>query len=104
MNLSSAQDHKRIFDGDKGPNTGGMGAFAPSPLVTEAIERRVVDEIVRPVLDGMRAEGHPYRGVSLRRVDARRPRPEGDRVQRALRRSGGAGDAADARRKRSRSC
>jgi phosphoribosylamine--glycine ligase len=62
MPLSSAQDHKRIFDGDHGPNTGGMGAFAPSPLITPAVERRVLDEIVRPVLDGMRAEGHPYRG------------------------------------------
>lgn len=62
VRLSSAQDHKRIFDGDQGPNTGGMGAFAPSPLVTPEVERRVVDEIVRPVLDGMRREGHPYRG------------------------------------------
>jgi phosphoribosylamine---glycine ligase len=60
--LSSAQDHKRIFDDDRGPNTGGMGAFSPSPLMTPAIEQRVVDEIVRPVLDGMQAEGHPYRG------------------------------------------
>jgi phosphoribosylamine--glycine ligase len=62
MPLSSAQDHKRIFDGDRGPNTGGMGAFAPSPLVTEETERRVLDEIVRPVLAGMAAEGQPYRG------------------------------------------
>lgn len=60
--LSSAQDHKRIFDGDHGPNTGGMGAFSPSPLVTADVERRVLDEIVRPVLAGMQAEGHPYRG------------------------------------------
>ena len=60
--LSSAQDHKRIFDDDRGPNTGGMGAFAPSPLITPAIERRVLDEVVRPVLTGMEAEGHPYRG------------------------------------------
>ncbi len=60
--LGSAQDHKRIFDDDEGPNTGGMGAFAPSPLVTAEIERRVVDEIVWPVLEGMRDEGHPYRG------------------------------------------
>ena len=60
--LSSAQDHKRIFDDDRGPNTGGMGAFSPSPLISESIERRVLDEIVRPVLDGMRADGHPYRG------------------------------------------
>jgi phosphoribosylamine--glycine ligase len=60
--LSSAQDHKRIFDDDRGPNTGGMGAFAPSPLVTDETERRVLDEIVRPVLAGMAEEGHPYRG------------------------------------------
>jgi phosphoribosylamine--glycine ligase len=62
VRLSSAQDHKRIFDHDLGPNTGGMGAFAPSPLVTDAVERRIVDEIVHPVLDGMRAEGTPYQG------------------------------------------
>ena len=62
MPLSSAQDHKRIFDNDRGPNTGGMGAFAPSPLVTPEIERRIIDTIVRPVLEGMLREGNPYRG------------------------------------------
>jgi len=62
LSIGSAQDHKRIFDDDRGPNTGGMGAFAPSPLVTSEIERRVVDEVVWPVLDGMQHEGHPYRG------------------------------------------
>jgi phosphoribosylamine--glycine ligase len=62
MPMSSAQDHKRIFDDDRGPNTGGMGAFAPSPLVTADVERRVIEEIVRPVLDGMLREGRPYRG------------------------------------------
>jgi len=62
VTLGSAQDHKRIFDGDRGPNTGGMGAFAPSPLLTPALEARVLDEIVRPTLDGMRQEGVPYRG------------------------------------------
>jgi phosphoribosylamine--glycine ligase len=62
MPLSSAQDHKRIFDDDQGPNTGGMGAFSPTPLVTRAVEQRVLDEIVYPVLSGMRAEGHPYAG------------------------------------------
>lgn len=62
MSFSSAQDHKRIFDDDRGPNTGGMGAFAPSLLVTADVERRVIDEIVRPVLDGMQREGRPYRG------------------------------------------
>jgi phosphoribosylamine--glycine ligase len=60
--LSSAQDHKRIFDNDEGPNTGGMGAFAPSPLITAAVEQQVLDTIVRPVLTGMKAEGHPFRG------------------------------------------
>ena len=62
VTLSSAQDHKRIFDDDRGPNTGGMGAFAPSPLITPEVERRVLDEIVRPVLAGMEHDGHPYRG------------------------------------------
>jgi phosphoribosylamine--glycine ligase len=62
MPLSSAQDHKRIFDDDRGPNTGGMGAFAPSPLITAEMEQRVVDSIVQPVLDGMVREGNPYRG------------------------------------------
>jgi phosphoribosylamine--glycine ligase len=60
--MSSAQDHKRIFDLDRGPNTGGMGAFAPSPLVTREVEQRVVEEIVEPVLNGMRSEGHPFTG------------------------------------------
>lgn len=60
--LSSAQDHKRIFDDDRGPNTGGMGAFAPSPLMTPDVERVVVDTIVMPVLTGMEQEGTPFRG------------------------------------------
>jgi phosphoribosylamine---glycine ligase len=62
IQLGSAQDHKRIFDDDRGPNTGGMGAFAPSPLITAEMSRRVSDEIVSPVLAGMEHEGHPYRG------------------------------------------
>jgi phosphoribosylamine--glycine ligase len=60
--LGSAEDHKRVYDGDAGPNTGGMGAFAPSPRCDAALERRILDEIVAPVIAGMRAEGHPYRG------------------------------------------
>jgi phosphoribosylamine--glycine ligase len=60
--LASAQDHKRIFDDDRGPNTGGMGAFSPSPLVDGAMEQRIMREIVDPVLRGMRAEGTEYRG------------------------------------------
>jgi phosphoribosylamine--glycine ligase len=60
--IGTAQDHKRIFDDDQGPNTGGMGAFAPSPLVDAVLSRRVVTEIVEPVIAGMSAEGHPFRG------------------------------------------
>lgn len=63
VGLPAAQDYKRAGDGDRGPNTGGMGAFAPSPLLTPALEGRVRDEIVEPVLDGMRRAGHPFRGV-----------------------------------------
>ncbi len=62
MPLGSAQDHKRIFDDDRGPNTGGMGAFAPSPLITPEVEQRVLHEIVEPVLAGMKTEGHPFVG------------------------------------------
>jgi phosphoribosylamine--glycine ligase len=60
--LLSAQDHKRIFDHDEGPNTGGMGAFSPSPLLTAALQERVERDIVRPVLSGMASEGTPFRG------------------------------------------
>jgi phosphoribosylamine--glycine ligase len=60
--LGTAQDHKRIFDDDRGPNTGGMGAFAPSPLVDEALHARVMAEIIQPVLSGMASEGYPFRG------------------------------------------
>ncbi len=61
--LPAAQDHKRVFDDDAGPNTGGMGAFAPSPLFSESLADRVMSEVVTPVLDGLRAEGTEYRGV-----------------------------------------
>jgi len=60
--IGSAQDHKRIFDDDRGPNTGGMGAFAPSPLIDSAGEDRVMREIVQPVMAGMAKEGHAFRG------------------------------------------
>ncbi len=60
--LISAQDHKRVFDGDEGPNTGGMGAFAPSPLVDPAMRDRIMREIIDPVVAGLRAEGLEYRG------------------------------------------
>lgn len=74
--LGSAQDHKRIFDGDRGPNTGGMGAFAPSRLMTPELEAAVMDTIVQPVIDGLPADGG-YRGflyVSLMLT------PEGPKV------------------------
>lgn len=61
--LASAQDHKRIFDNDEGPNTGGMGAYSPAPVVTEALAAEVVETIVRPTIAGMAAEGSPYRGI-----------------------------------------
>jgi phosphoribosylamine---glycine ligase len=60
--IGSAQDHKRIFDGDQGPNTGGMGAFAPSPLIDRPLGDRIMNEIIHPVIEGMRREGHAYRG------------------------------------------
>ena len=60
--IGTAQDHKRIFDEDHGPNTGGMGAFAPSPLVDEALGARIMREIVNPVISGMASEGCPFRG------------------------------------------
>ena len=61
--MPASQDHKRVFDGDKGPNTGGMGAFAPSPLYTPDVARRVTDEILLPTLAAMNAEGLDFRGV-----------------------------------------
>jgi len=61
--LLSAQDHKAVFDGDKGPNTGGMGAYAPAPVVTEAMTETVMETIIKPTVAGMKAEGRPYKGV-----------------------------------------
>jgi phosphoribosylamine--glycine ligase len=61
--FAPAQDHTRALDGDRGENTGGMGAYAPAPLVDEAVEKRVLEEIVHPTLRGMRAEGAPFAGV-----------------------------------------
>lgn len=61
--LPSCQDHKAAFDEDRGPNTGGMGAYSPAPVVTEAVHRKVMDRIMVPTVNGMAAEGRPYRGV-----------------------------------------
>jgi phosphoribosylamine--glycine ligase len=60
--FASSQDHKRIFDGDRGPNTGGMGAYSPAPVVTPEIHHRVMSEIIHPTVKGMAAEGIPYTG------------------------------------------
>jgi len=60
--MGTAQDHKRIFDDDRGPNTGGMGAFAPSPLIDATLHARIMSEIVERVTAGMRGEDHPFRG------------------------------------------
>ena len=61
--LISAQDHKRVGDGDTGPNTGGMGAYSPAPVATKAIEAAILERIIRPTVAGMAAEGRPFKGV-----------------------------------------
>jgi phosphoribosylamine--glycine ligase len=61
--LAAAQDHKRAFDGDKGPNTGGMGAYSPAPVMTDAMCKRTMDEIIMPTLRAMSAKGMPFKGV-----------------------------------------
>jgi phosphoribosylamine--glycine ligase len=61
--LATAQDHKRAFDGDKGPNTGGMGAYSPAPVMTEAMCARVMEEMIYPTLRALKAMGSPYKGV-----------------------------------------
>jgi phosphoribosylamine--glycine ligase len=60
--MATSQDHKARDEGDTGPNTGGMGAYSPAPVVTAAIERRIMDEVIRPTLDGMRSDGNNYVG------------------------------------------
>jgi phosphoribosylamine---glycine ligase len=61
--LAPAQDHKRALEGDRGPNTGGMGAYSPPPIVTPGVERQILERVVEPTLAGMAAEGTPYRGA-----------------------------------------
>lgn len=60
--MATSQDHKRVGDGDSGPNTGGMGAYSPAPVVTAAVYQRVLDEIIYPTVEGMAAEGNTYHG------------------------------------------
>lgn len=61
--MGTAQDHKRVFDGDRGPNTGGMGAYSPATILTPELERTVMETIIAPTLDGMRARGTPFTGI-----------------------------------------
>jgi phosphoribosylamine--glycine ligase len=61
--LPTSQDHKPIFDDDKGPNTGGMGAYSPAPVVTPALEKQIMDRIMIPTVRGMAKEGRPYKGI-----------------------------------------
>jgi phosphoribosylamine--glycine ligase len=61
--LASAQDHKRAFDGDEGPNTGGMGAYSPTPAITDAVARSAMDDFIMPTLRAMKAKGSPFKGI-----------------------------------------
>ncbi|ALU44111.1 phosphoribosylamine--glycine ligase [Pseudoalteromonas rubra] len=60
--FATSQDHKRAYNGDEGPNTGGMGAYSPAPVVTAEIHQRIMDEVITPTVEGMAAEGYPYTG------------------------------------------
>tara|TARA_Y100001933_G_scaffold100742_1_gene101366 strand:- start:908 stop:1684 length:777 start_codon:yes stop_codon:yes gene_type:complete len=60
--MATSQDHKRVGDGDTGPNTGGMGAYSPAPVVTADVHQRIMEEVIYPTVNGMAAEGHPYKG------------------------------------------
>ncbi len=86
--FGAAQDHKRAYDGDKGPNTGGMGAYSPAPIFTDTVREQTMERIILPTLRGMKAEGRPIRRRAVRGTDDHAGRAEADRVQRALRRSG----------------
>jgi phosphoribosylamine--glycine ligase len=74
--LVSAQDHKRVGDGDTGPNTGGMGAYSPAPVATAEIEARIMKEIVLPTVAGLKAEGRPFKGVLFAGIMATRDGPK----------------------------
>ena len=94
--LASAQDHKRVFDHDQGPNTGGMGAYSPTPFVTPAIHDQIMARIILPTVAGMKARGTPFSRRALCRRDADGAGPEAVRIQRPLRRPRMPGaDAAD---------
>jgi len=60
--FGSAQDHKRVFENDKGPNTGGMGAYSPAPIITKKLERKIINKIIKPTLSALKRNGNPYTG------------------------------------------
>ena len=97
--LVGAQDHKRAFDGDKGPNTGGMGAYSPAPIFDAAMQKRTMDEIILPTVRAMAEAGTPFKGVLYAGLMIGAARPEDLRIQLPLRRSRvpGADDAAQVR-------
>jgi phosphoribosylamine--glycine ligase len=97
LTLPPAQDHKRAFDGDKGPNTGGMGAYCPTPLITPEMQQTIEEHILVPTIHAMKRHRRPFRGRALRWADDHAPRTQGARVQRPFRRSGvpAAVDAAE---------
>jgi len=73
--LATSQDHKALEEGDAGPNTGGMGAYSPAPVVTGGVHHRIMEEVIRPTVAGMAAEGTPYRGVLYAGVMIENGRP-----------------------------
>ncbi len=99
--LATSQDHKRRDDGDRGPNTGGMGAYSPAPVVTPELHARIMREVIGPTLRGLRLDGAPYTGflyAGLMIADGRHPQCA--RIQLPIRRSGNPADS-DAAAKRS---
>ena len=101
--LEPAQDHKPAYDDDKGPNTGGMGAYSPTPLVTPQLLDEIIEKVLVPTVHTMKREGRPFRGILYAGVMITTQGPEGARVQRPLRRSRGPArlDAAQERSGRS---
>ncbi len=94
--LAPAQDYKRIFDGDEGPNTGGMGSYSPVPGITDAQIAQIVDTVHRPIVRLMARRGAPFHGVLYAGLMMTAGRPAGARVQHPLRRPRDAGGAASA--------
>lgn len=74
--LASSQDHKPVFDKDQGPNTGGMGAYSPAPVVTEEVNEKIIEKILKPLIYGMAEEGRPYKGVLYAGLMIRDGEPE----------------------------